>query len=251
MHAQSKAGADQAVQTEEPAVPAVFHGDVYDQKIDTFMKQAGRYLLAQPALLLTGSYLFCSLLGLIFVVSLFDKFAFAVLPYLEISDFLLAALSHPWTLVLLLLWTAGILLITWLDRLARQRFRRYARFSDRFYQPQYQRPSLMMFACLPLLFLINAALAEANTVASAVKAGSTTKFELSLIYPLQDKGKTLHLAQAQIIARSVSYLFVYHQQQIKVIPHANVAALIPQSIPAKAAQTAITPAVTTRTPKPH
>ena len=209
-----------------PATP-LLHGDVYDQKVDSLTRRAGRYLKSQPALLLTGSYLFCSLLGLIFVVALFDKFDFAVLPYLEISDFLLAALSNPWTILQFILWTLGVVTLLWLDRAARQRFRSYARFSDRFYKPRYQRISLYMFASLPVLFLIDIALMEAIGQYRAIKAGTTPRFNLSLIYPVFDDNKTMQMEQIQIIARSVSYLFVYHQNQIKVIPHANVAGLFP------------------------
>ncbi len=39
-----------------PATP-LLHGDVYDQKVDSLTRRAGRYLKSQPALLLTGSYL--------------------------------------------------------------------------------------------------------------------------------------------------------------------------------------------------
>ncbi|MDZ7868558.1 MAG: hypothetical protein U5L02_05020 [Rheinheimera sp.] len=144
----------QAETTTAPATP-LLHGDVYDQKVDSLTRRAGQYLLSQPALLLTGSYLFCSLLGLIFVVSLFDKFDFAVLPYLEISDFLLAALSNPWTILQFVFWTLGVYLLLWLDRIARQRFRGYARLSDRFYKPRYQRLGLYLFASLPVLFLMD------------------------------------------------------------------------------------------------
>jgi len=220
---------DSLSQTEaarDPATP-MLHGDIYDQHIDNLMQRSGRYLLAQPALLLTGSYLFCSMLGMIFVVSLFDKFDFAVLPYLEISDFLLAALSNPWTILQFILWTLGVVTLLWLDRAARQRFRRYARFSDRFYKPRYQRISLYMFATLPMVFLIDIALLEAISQSKALKAGTTPRFNLSLIYPVWDNNKTVQMEQIQIIARSVSYLFVYHQNQIKVIPHANVAGLFP------------------------
>jgi hypothetical protein len=35
------------------------------------------------------------------------------------------------------------------------------------------------------------------------------------------------LNEVQIITRTVSYLWIYHQDQVKLIPHANVAALIP------------------------
>lgn len=221
--------ADTLAQTEQAAVPAtpLLHGDVYDQKVDSLTRRAGRYLLSQPALMLTGSYLFCSLLGMIFVVSLFDKFDFAVLPYLEISDFLLAALSNPWTILQFMFWTLCVITLLWLDRAARHRFRSYARFSDRFYKPRYQRLSLYMFASLPVLFLIDIALYEATVQSKAIKAGTTPRFNLSLIYPVFDDNKTMQMEQIQILARSVSYLFVYHQNQIKVIPHANVAGLFP------------------------
>ncbi len=160
-------------------------------------------------------------------MALFDKFDFTVLPYLEISDFLLAALSNPWTILQFILWTLGVVTLLWLDRAARQRFRSYARFSDRFYKPRYQRISLYMFASLPVLFLIDIALMEAIGQSRAIKAGTTPRFNLSLIYPVFDDNKTMQMEQIQIIARSVSYLFVYHQNQIKVIPHANVAGLFP------------------------
>lgn len=214
-------------QTETTAATPLLHGDVYDQKVDSLTRRAGQYLLSQPALLLTGSYLFCSLLGLIFVVALFAKFDFTVLPYLEISDFLLAALSNPWTILQFILWTLGVVTLLWLDRAARQRFRSYARLSDRFYKPRYQRISLYMFATLPMVFLIDIALLEAISQSKALKAGTTPRFNLSLIYPVFDDNKTMQMEQIQIIARSVSYLFVYHQNQIKVIPHANVAGLFP------------------------
>lgn len=68
---------------------------------------------------------------------------------------------------------------------------------------------------------------EAIGQSRAIKAGTTPRFNLSLIYPVFDDYKTVQMEQIQIIARSVSYLFVYHQNQIKVIPHANVAGLFP------------------------
>ncbi|MDZ7868557.1 MAG: hypothetical protein U5L02_05015 [Rheinheimera sp.] len=69
---------------------------------------------------------------------------------------------------------------------------------------------------------------EAIGQSRAIKAGTTPRFNLSLIYPVFDDNKTMRMEQIQIIARSVSYLFVYHENKIKVIPHANVAGLFPQ-----------------------
>lgn len=203
------------------------NGDLYDQLIDDVLSRCWRYLLAQPALVLTLSYLFCSLLGMLFVTSLFNQFDFDVLPYLEVSDFILAAVSHPWTLGYFLFCCVVVVVMFWLDRQVRQRFRRFARWVDLFYRPESYNATVCCFALIPMLFFFNSAFLEAKALASRIKANQQPQFQISLINPLQDLQQTRRLEQAQVLARTVSYLFVYHQQQIKVIPHANVAALLP------------------------
>ncbi len=203
-------------------------GDLYDRQMDHLLARTGRYLMSQPALVLTAGYLLCSLLGLTFVMTLFQKFDFAVLPYLEISDFLLIALSHPSTLLDVLLCLLGSVLLFWLDRLMRQKFRRYAVLTDRFYDAAYLKPTVLMLASIPLTLLLSYAISEAAQTSKAIKAGQTPHFQVDLVYPLQDTGKTQRFNDAQVLTRSSSYLFIWHQGQIKVIPHTNIAALLPQ-----------------------
>lgn len=218
----------QSIQQTAPA--DLFHGELYDRQLDSFILRIGHYVLQQPAVVLTLGYLFCSLLGLIFVVRLFHHFDFAVLPYLEISDFLLAALTHPLTLLQLVLWTGGIVLLFWLDRMVRRAWRWYGLFCERFYaRPNYKKYNII-FVLLPPLFFLQAAYTAADELASRLKASQTPAYQISLIYPWQDNAKTLKFEQAQVIARTVSYLFIYHQQQIKVIPNANIAVLLPQPV---------------------
>ncbi len=209
-------------------------GDLYDRQLDHLLARTGRYLMTQPALVLTASYLICSLLGLTFVMALFHKFDFAVLPYLEISDFLLIALSHPSTLLDVLLCLLGSVLLFWLDRLMRQTFRRYAVLTDRFYDAAYLKLTIVMLASIPVIFLLYYAVLEAAHISKAIQAGQTPHFQVDLVYPLQDTGKTQRFNDAQVLTRSSSYLFIWHQGQIKVIPHTNIAALLPQ--PAAAMQ---------------
>ena len=65
-------------------------------------------------------------------------------------------------------------------------------------------------------------------LSKAIKNHQTGQYQLSLIYPIQPGGKEIRqLNEVQIITRTVSYLWIYHQDQVKLIPHANVAALIP------------------------
>lgn len=208
-------------------------GDLSDRQLDHLLARTGRYLMTQPALVLTAGYLLCSLLGLTFVMTLFQKFDFAVLQYLEISDFLLIALSHPSTLLDVLLCLLGSVLLFWLDRLMRQTFRRYAVLIDRFYDTAYLKATILMLASIPLTFLLYYAVLEASATSKAIKAGQTPHFQVDLVYPLQDAGKTQRFHDAQVLTRSSSYLFIWHQGQIKVIPHTNIAALLPQPAAAK------------------
>lgn len=228
---------------------ATQHGDSYDQRFDQLIKRCGDYIAAQPTIVLTLGYLLCSLLGMLFVVLLFQQFGFEVLPYLEISDFLLAALSYPWTLLSLLGWLSFIALMVWFDRIIRRRFRRFAALTDRWYSEKYMSHNTLLYLLLPMLFFGSAADSNAKLLAKEIQAGNTAQLQLNLVYPL-DAQKTMSLQQVQLIARTSGYLFIYHQQQVKVIPHANVAALLPLTAP-KPAQPVATPAALPSPAKPQ
>jgi hypothetical protein len=142
---------------------------------------------------------------------------------------MLAALTHPWILLNVAGWLifSGVLLGA--DRYARRRVRWYAKCFDSFYKPTLFHYYNFMFISIPLLFLYTEAIEESLSLAKKIKAYQAPMFQVSLIYPVQDTAKTLQLNQVQVIARTSSYLFLYFQGQIKVIPHANVAALLPIS----------------------
>ncbi len=212
-----------------PAAPPIFHAELYDAQVNSMLRRFGRFLLRHPSIMLTFGYLLCSMLGMLFAIRLFAQFDFAILPYLELSDYMLAALSHPW----ILLNVAGWLLFSWvllgIDRYARRRIRWYAQCLDNYYKPALFHYYNFMFISIPLLFLYTEAIDESLLLASKIKAYQAPMFQVSLIYPVQDTAKTLQLNQVQVIARTSSYLFLYFRGQIKVIPHANVAALLPLS----------------------
>lgn len=216
-----------AVEEPQIKVHAAPNGDNYDQHFDTQLKHLVSYLLAQPTLGLTLSYLFCSLVGMLFVVQLFHKFDFDVLPYVDITDFLLAALSYPWTLLYLIGLLSFLSLMFVLDRKIRQRFRRFASWIDRIYHEKYMPRNLLLYVGTSLMFCYMAADSSAKQLARHVKNNNTPLLQLNLVYPMQDLHKSQALQPVQLIARTSGYLFIYHQQQVKVIPHTNVAALLP------------------------
>lgn len=198
------------------------------QKIDSLLAALTQYASTQPALVISLCYLLCSLLGLLFLATLFHKFGFNVLPYLELSDYLLAALNQPSILLRFAICMLAFVTIVKLDRMAYARYPRYAEVSERYYLPQYMSWLLLLTLAVPLSFLAFTATAEAHNKYKSIKSGHGAHYQLSLIYPVQDSSKTMKFEQAQLIARTVSYLFIWHEAQIKVVPNANIAALVPQ-----------------------
>jgi hypothetical protein len=197
------------------------YGQQVDQQSDAELKKLLRFFLKHPSLALTFGYLTASIMGLIFTISLLDKFQFNALPYLELSDFLLAAIANPKTAFHLAIGVCSVVFVIWFERLCRKKYLRYALWVDNYYRSSSLVPNwvwgVTAFSTL-----------EAPKLSKAIKTHQTGQFQLSLIYPIQPGGKEIRqLNEVQIITRTVSYLWIYHQDQVKLIPHANVAALIP------------------------
>ena len=218
--------------TDQPELPAEVAKPRYaiemDQRMDADLKRISQFFLKHPSLALTFGYLMASVMGMVFIVSLLAEFNFNALSYLELTDFLLAAITHPQVFVILLLGISGLVLTLVAERKLRQHFPGYESWVDKYYKSQMWLPNWLILCSALFLYVFYAGQAKAPLLAEQLKKHSTEQYQLSLIYPIQPGGKEIRqLNEVQIITRTVSYLWIYHQDQVKLIPHANVAALIP------------------------
>lgn len=214
--------------SEVAETPLLRYGPQMDQKIDADLKKLSRFLLKHPSFALTFGYLSASIMGLIFTISLLNEFQFNALPYLELTDFLLAAITHPITIVFLFVCFFIVVGISWIDRTLRRKYLKYAVWIDRYYSSSAWLPNWFTLICVIAVYIWLGANVEVDTLSRSIKSNRTAQYQLSLIYPIQPGGKEIRqLNEVQIITRTVSYLWIYHQDQVKLIPHANVAALIP------------------------
>lgn len=199
-----------------------------DQKMDADLKTISRFFLKHPSLALTFGYLIASVMGLIFTISLLNKFQFDALPYLELTDFLLAAITHPRTVLALFLSVGSMVGLIWFERRCKRKYAKYAAWADKHSRSSMWFPNWLLLLLLLVIYLWIAGTAQVSRISQDIKTHQTGQFQLSLIYPIQPGGKEIRqLNEVQIITRTVSYLWIYHQDQVKLIPHANVAALIP------------------------
>jgi hypothetical protein len=209
-------------------VSALRYGPQMDQQMDADLKTVSRFFLKHPSLALTFGYLIASVMGLIFTISLLDEFQFNALPYLELTDFLLAAITHPMTVFALLIGVVCVVGSSWIDRRCRKKYPKYAVWIDRYYRSSIWLPNWLSLSILAVAYIWIAGNVQVDKLSQDIKTHQTGQFQLSLIYPIQPGGKEIRqLNEVQIITRTVSYLWIYHQDQVKLIPHANVAALIP------------------------
>ena len=87
---------------------------------------------------------------------------------------------------------------------------------------------IVWMPALLLVYLILAAWSNGNEFAKNIRNGRGDQLDIMLIYPLDfAEQKMLQLRNASLISRTASYLFIFHQDRVKVLPHANVAALLP------------------------
>ena len=124
---------DQADLPVELAMPR--YGPQMDQLSDDERKRLLRFFLKHPSLILTFGYLTASVMGLIFTISLLNKFQFNALPYLELSDFLLAAIANPKTGLYLAIGVFSVVSSLWFDRMLRRKYLKYALWVDKYYRP--------------------------------------------------------------------------------------------------------------------
>jgi hypothetical protein len=225
---QLKATPTETAVTEPSPNVSFSYAQQLDEQVNNELKALGRFFLKHPSLAFTFGYLIASVMGMIFTISLLDQFEFNAFPYLELSDFLLAAVAHPQTVLHLLIGIAAVVFVFWFDRLCRGKSPKYAAWIDKYYSSTSDIPNWVWGLITFVFYLYFTSISQTPKLSLAVKNQQTVQYQLSLIYPIEPGGKEQRtLEQVQIITRTVSYLWVYHQQQVKLIPHSNVAALIP------------------------
>lgn len=186
-----------------------------------------------PSILITLLYLLLSLSGIVQMVALFRHFNFDILPYLDLSDYVLAGVTFYQPLFLMI---AGLLLgalfyYIHLRLLKRLRYRRWSRgrvvkngLLAKLYFP---RPQLIIPLVL-LAFTVSYAWSQGNRTAAHLLHNTTAELlQVQLIYPMPFTTTPLAVNNTRLIARTYNYMFLLKDKKLLVVPNANVAAISP------------------------
>lgn len=170
-------------------------------------------LRAHPALVVSGFYVFASLIGMLFAWSYLSRFGIDVFDYAQISDFLLASLKEPVTWGIA---TLSVLLMLGDNAVSRQVERHSTRRWLRWYgSPRYR--AINVFAVLAVVTVLLNAYA-------AWKADRTRSGHVELVELRLNEGDVL---TAHLLGTTASFVFAYEidSERVSIYPHESIASI--------------------------
>lgn len=189
------------------------------------------YIKNNVAVFITILYLLGSFAGVIYLATLLNNFSVDVFHHIELTDFLLALVSHP-SLVLTYTFFIMVIAIAYTIELKRmpelKKPTLWKKIYHGFSYPAYfLNPLYSIFIAL-LLTLCFLSFSMAMSDSKTIKDKTTQSYSLSLNEPIQ-QNKTAILAEVQIVTSTARNLFIYDNKQNKllIIPQNNIAALVP------------------------
>ena len=203
----------------------------YYTKLHRDLQAIKDYIKYNPGLFLTVLYLLGSFSGVVYLATLLNSFSVDVFQHIELTDFLLALVSHPGLVLTYTVLTLGIAYAIHLE-LKRIRSPKKLTLWQKFYHgisfPTYLLNPTYSLLVLFFLFLCGYSYVFANAQSERVHEKKTQSYSISLNDPIQQDKKTF-LANVQIVASTARNLFIYDNKQEKllIIPQNNIAAVVP------------------------
>jgi len=206
--------------------------DKYYSKLHSDLHAIKNYIKHNLAVFITVLYLLGSFSGVIYLATLLNNFSVNVFQHIELTDFLLALLTHP---LLVLTYSILIVVIAIAIRFELKQIHNsnkptmFQKFYHTISYPVYLlNPTYSMIALL-FSMLCWYSYQFANVHSKSILDNKTQSYSVSLNDPIQ-KNKATLLSNVQIVASTARNIFFYDnkQEKILIIPQHNIAAVIPE-----------------------
>ena len=185
-------------------------------------EQVRLVLREHPTMLLTFCYFIITIIGVLYSYFFYKEFDINIIKFADLSDFLLASILEPKSILIFISLIITTSLLYWIDKILRRKYKRYGNFVDNKLKAKYTDPiGYFIILVFYTTFLVQH-LAVRN--ASQVKTGNSDDFLVRIADPGDHQvEKTLAL-----LGSSSRYLYFYNNKNIEtqVIPVENVSFLI-------------------------
>ena len=216
-----------------PPACAMPHLALREQQLAGQLRRLGRYFHREPAMALTLIYLITSMVGLLQIILLLDNFDINVMPHLELTDLMLAAVHHPLVMFYYLSFLLAIAAGFYLDKKLLRRWPLYCRWVDRYYEKSRLDRSLGFLALVMVGYMGLAALLGSGHQSRAIRDGQLPGYRADLAGPVMLGDQPVsQLVNVQVIANLSKYLWLYDSKtnQVVMVPHESLLLLTPQPL---------------------
>ena len=132
-----------------------------------------------PTMILTLCYVLITAIGTGYSFFFYREFGINIIKFADLSDFLLAAILEPLSLMLFALIIICIFLLYWLDVQFRKRFNFYRYFVEKGLMSKYSDPIIMLIIIVSFSFIFMRELAVDNANKIRVEGKDTYQVSLS------------------------------------------------------------------------
>ena len=136
------------------------------------------YAKEHPTLLLSICYFIVTIIGVVYSFFFYAEFGIEILKFADLSDFLLASILEPLSIIVFIFWLLFYFFSFKLDHWARNKFNRYGRFVEKTMKPKYSDPILFCVSVTVITVIFVKGLAINNT--EKIKTGNFDKYTVLL-----------------------------------------------------------------------
>ena len=171
-----------------------------------------------PTILLTFCYFVITVLGVLYSYYYYKEFGINIIKFADLSDFLLASVLEPQTLILFL----GVIMLTivniLLEAFLKKRFKSYSKFSTDKLKAKYTEPVAYILVITIITATMTSALASKN--ADKIKSGNFDEYQVRIA----DPGTLIADQSLALLGSTSRYIYFYHTKNSEalVIPVENV-----------------------------
>lgn len=205
----------------------------YYLRLKEELKEFRLYALSNLGVVITLLYFVGSIAGLLYLNILLDSFGVNVFNHIELSDYLLALLSNGQIMIAFSAYLSTMTLIMFFFLKKEIEVKKDTKLNliiSKLSAPLYILPPLfsLIAASIIILFFYSWIMADADT--KNIREAKSATYNITLTYPIKLVGTDYaQLNNVNLVTSTNANLFVFDRQleQLVIVPHANVAALVP------------------------
>jgi len=171
-----------------------------------------------PTMLLTICYFSITIIGVLYSYFFYKEFGINIIKFADLSDFLLASILEPKSLLIFISMIVVTILFHWFDNLLRKKYKRYGNFVAKQFKAKYTDP----IGYFIILVFYTAFLVQYLAIDNAkeIKSGNTDDF----IVRISDPGKHKVENTLALLGSSSRYVYLYNNEksETQIIPVENV-----------------------------